>query len=164
LAIRLGCCISLADARRLTDIKPIIQNELRYLVQGFRNFLLRGNLVELAVAVVIGTAFGLVVSALVADLITPLIAAIGGKPDFASLYFTVNKSKFAYGSFINSLVSFLIIAAVVYFLVVVPMVKLLALMQRNAAATERDCPECLSSIPVNATRCKFCTAIVPPAA
>jgi large conductance mechanosensitive channel len=133
-------------------------------VQGFKKFLLRGNLIELAVAVVIGAAFGAIVTALVKDLITPLIAAIGGQPNFSSLSFTVHKSKFAYGDFINALLSFAIIAAVVYFLVVVPVVRLLALMQRNQAAAERACPECLSEIPVAATRCKYCTAVVTPTA
>ncbi|MFI0451224.1 large conductance mechanosensitive channel protein MscL [Actinomadura sp. 6N118] len=126
-------------------------------MDGFKKFLLRGNLVELAVAVVIGTAFGALVTALVSSFITPLIAAIGGKPDFASLYFTVNGSKFPYGIFLNALISFLIIAAVVYFLVVQPVAALLARMNRNKEATERDCPACLSEIPLKATRCKFCT-------
>jgi large conductance mechanosensitive channel len=131
-------------------------------VKGFREFLTRGNLVELAVAVVIGTAFTAVVAAVVADLITPLIAAIGGKPDFSSLTFTINHSTFRYGAFINALITFLIIAAVVYFLVVKPMAALLARMDRTKAATERDCPECLSSIPMAAHRCKYCTAEVAP--
>jgi large conductance mechanosensitive channel len=131
-------------------------------VKGFREFLTRGNLVELAVAVVIGTAFTAVVAAVVADLITPLIAAIGGKPDFNSLTFTINHSTFRYGAFFNALITFLIIAAVVYFLVVTPMAALLARMDRNKAATERDCPECLSSIPIAARRCKYCTAEVAP--
>jgi large conductance mechanosensitive channel len=131
-------------------------------VSGFKKFLLRGNLVELAVAVVIGAAFGTVVQALVKDLITPLIAAIAGKPNFSSLTFTVNKSTFNYGDFINALLSFVIIAAVVYFLVVSPVVRLLAFMQRNKEAADRDCPECLSSIPAKATRCAFCTATVTP--
>jgi len=133
-------------------------------VKGFREFLARGNLVDLAVAVVIGTAFTAVVAALVADLITPLIAAIFGKPDFNSLTFTINHSTFRYGAFFNALISFLIIAAVVYFLIVTPMAALLARMSRNKAATERDCPECLSSIPIAARRCKYCTADVAPAA
>jgi large conductance mechanosensitive channel len=133
-------------------------------VQGFKKFLLRGNLIELAVAVVIGAAFGAVVTALVKDLITPLIAAIGGQPNFSDLSFKVHKSKFAYGDFINALLTFAIIAAVVYFLIVAPVVKLLALMQRNQAAVDRACPECLSEIPVAATRCKFCTATVTPTA
>jgi large conductance mechanosensitive channel len=131
-------------------------------VQGFRNFLLRGNLVELAVAVVIGAAFGAVVTSLVKDLITPLIAAIGGQPDFATLSFTVNHSKFAYGDFINALLTFIIIAAVVYFLVVTPVVRLLAFMQRKKEASDRACPECLSEIPIAATRCMYCTVQVPP--
>ena len=131
---------------------------------GFKKFLLRGNLVDLAVAVVIGIAFGAVVTALVADLITPLIAAIGGKPDFANLTFTVNHSKFLYGSFINALISFLIIAAVIYFLVVLPMSKVLAMSAKAEAATEKDCPECLSKIPLAARRCMYCTTVVAPAA
>ena len=133
-------------------------------MQGFKKFLLRGNLIELAVAVVIGAAFGAVVTSLVKDLITPLIAAIGGQPNFANLSFTVNKSKFAYGDFINALLSFVIVALVVYFLVVSPVVKLLAYLQRNKEAAERECPECLSEIPVKATRCMYCTATVTPVA
>ena len=132
-------------------------------MKGFRAFLLRGNLVDLAVAVVIGVAFGAVVTALVSDIITPLIAAIGGKPNFGSLSVHVGNGVFAYGLFLNALISFVIIAAVVYFLIVAPMAKLLARMDRNKAATERACPECLSQIPIGATRCKFCTATVPPA-
>ena len=132
-------------------------------VKGFREFLTRGNLVDLAVAVVIGTAFTAVVAALVADVITPLIAAIAGKPDFSSLTFTINHSTFRYGAFFNALISFLIIAAVVYFLVVKPMAALLARSTRVKEATERDCPECLSSIPIAARRCKYCTADVAPA-
>ena len=127
-------------------------------MSGFRKFLLRGNLIDLAVAVVIGTAFTAIVTALVKDLIsTPLIAAVGGKPNFSNLYFTVNGSKFAYGDFINALVTFLIIAAVVYFLVVVPFGRLIDLINRNKAATERDCPECLSTIPIGAQKCMYCT-------
>jgi large conductance mechanosensitive channel len=131
-------------------------------VKGFKDFITRGNLIELAVAVVIGTAFTAVVTAIVADLITPLIAAIGGKPNFASLKFTVNHSTFLYGAFINALVAFLIIAAVVYFLVVSPMAKIMARLARAVEVTSRDCPECLSSIPIAATRCMYCTVTVPP--
>ena len=116
-------------------------------MKGFKKFLLRGNLVELAVAVVIGLAFSALITALVKDLITPLIAAIGGKPDFSQLYFTVNKSKFAYGDFLDAVISFLIIAAVVYFFVVLPVSKLLDMVTRNEEATERECPECLSEVP-----------------
>jgi large conductance mechanosensitive channel len=132
-------------------------------VKGFRKFLTRGNLVDLAVAVVIGTAFTALVAALVADLITPLIAAAGGEPNFSSLSFTVNHSKFAYGAFINAMLTFLIIAAVVYFLIVLPVGKLIEYSDRRKAATLRTCPECLSEIPLEASRCMYCTAEVPPA-
>jgi large conductance mechanosensitive channel len=131
-------------------------------VKGFREFLTRGNLLELAVAVIIGTAFTAVVTAIVKDLITPLIAAIWKQPNFSTLTFTVHGSKFLYGDFINALLTFVIIAAVVYFLIVLPMAKLIMRMERNKEATERDCPECLSSIPVAATRCKYCTVEVAP--
>jgi large conductance mechanosensitive channel len=131
-------------------------------VKGFRQFLTRGNLIDLAVAVVIGTAFTALIAALVADLITPLIAAIGGKPNFSSLSFTINHSKFAYGAFFNALLTFLIIAAVVYFLIVAPVTRMTAYANRRKAATMRTCPECLSEIPVGATRCLYCTAVVPP--
>jgi large conductance mechanosensitive channel len=133
-------------------------------VRGFRQFLFRGNLIDLAVAVVIGVAFNMVIQALIADIITPLIAAIIGKPNFASLYFTINKSHFLYGSFINAVLSFVIIAAVIYYLVIGPSDRIMAIANRNKDATERDCPECLQSIPINATRCMFCTAQVPPVA
>jgi large conductance mechanosensitive channel len=132
-------------------------------VKGFKTFLIRGNLVDLAVAVVIGVAFNAIVQALVSDLITPLIAAAGGKPNFAALTFKIGKATFSYGLFLNALISFVIIAAVVYFLVVSPVAKLILRMNRNKAATERACPECLSQIPVGATRCMYCTATVPPA-
>src|SRR5581483_3890042 len=145
----------------MTTFSP---NDKGILVQGFRKFLLRGNIIELAVAVVIGAAFGAVVTSLVKDLITPLIAAIGGKPNFANLFFTVNKSKFLYGDFINALIAFAIIAAVVYFLVVSPVVRLLARLQRSQEVTERACPECLADIPVKATRCMYCTTTVTPTA
>ena len=131
-------------------------------VKGFRNFISRGNLIDLAVAVVIGTAFTALVAALVADLITPLIAAIGGQPHFSALKFTVNNSTFQYGAFINALVTFLIIAAVVYFLIVAPMAKVTARFHRQAEVTTRDCPECLSTIPIAATRCMYCTTAVVP--
>jgi large conductance mechanosensitive channel len=133
-------------------------------VAGFRKFLFRGNLIDLAVAVVIGVAFNAVVQALIADIITPLIAAIGGKPNFGALSFTVHHSRFLYGSFINAALSFVIIAAVIYYLVVSPAARITALAQRSKEATERDCPECLSSIPVAAKRCMYCTSEVPPAA
>jgi large conductance mechanosensitive channel len=131
-------------------------------VKGFRNFISRGNLIELAVAVVIGTAFAAVVTAIVADLITPLIAAIGGKPNFGALKFTVHNSTFLYGNFINALLSFLIIAAVVYYLIVAPMARVTERFKKQAEVTTRDCPECLSSIPIAARRCMYCTSQVPP--
>jgi large conductance mechanosensitive channel len=133
-------------------------------VKGFRDFITRGNLVELAVAVVIGTAFTAVVTAIVADLITPLIAAIGGQPNFANLKFTVHHSTFLYGSFVNALLAFLIVALVVYFLIVAPMVRITARFKREVAVTTRDCPECMSAIPLAATRCMYCTVEVPPVA
>ena len=129
---------------------------------GFRKFLFRGNLIDLAVAVVIGIAFNAVIQALIADIITPLLAAIGGKPNFSTLSFTINKSHFLYGSFINAVLSFAIISVVIYFIVVGPANRITTLTSRNQAATERDCPECLQSIPVAAKRCMYCTAEVPP--
>ena len=131
-------------------------------MKGFRTFLARGNVIDLAVAVVIGTAFTAVVAAVVADLITPLVAAIAGKPNFATLKFTVNHSTFLYGSFLNALLSFLIVAAVVYYLIVAPMAKITARFQRNVEVTTRDCPECLSTIPIAASRCMYCTSPVAP--
>jgi large conductance mechanosensitive channel len=129
---------------------------------GFRKFILRGNVVDLAIAVVIGAAFAAVVQALVKDLITPLIGAVGGVPDFSSLSFTVNNSRFLIGDFINALLSFVLIAAIVYYFVVVPVGRLLE--RYSSAPTPpgptRECPECLSKIPVKARRCAFCTAVV----
>jgi large conductance mechanosensitive channel len=133
-------------------------------MKGFRDFILRGNLVDLAVAVVVGAAFGTVVQALVKDLITPLIAAIGGKPDFSDLSFTINKSHFLYGEFINALVAFMIVAVVVYFFIVTPFASLLErLMPKKEVGPTRSCPECLADIPVGARRCSFCTSEVGPA-
>jgi large conductance mechanosensitive channel len=131
---------------------------------GFKKFLLRGNLVDLAVAVVIGAAFGTLVKALVADFITPLIAAAGGKPNFSSLYFTLHRSKFAYGDFINNLVAFLIVAFVVYYFVVLPVGRLLERFNPtpDAPAATKDCELCLSKIPIAATVCAFCTNEVAP--
>jgi len=133
-------------------------------VKGFRAYLAQGNFISLAVAVVVGTAFTALVAAVVADLITPLIAAIAGKPSFGDLTFTVHHSKFAYGLFINALLSFIIIVAVVYFLVVAPLARLTDRMNTKKAAAERACPECLSQIPIAASRCMYCTAEVGPAA
>ena len=129
-------------------------------MRGFKAFLLRGNVVDLAIAVVIGVAFGAVVTAFVKDLVTPLIAAIGGKPDFSSLYFSINNSKFLYGEFINAVLAFLIIAAVIYFLVVVPFTALIERSRKEPPAdpTTKKCTECLSEIPKDAKRCAFCTS------
>ncbi|MCT9929018.1 large conductance mechanosensitive channel protein MscL [Planotetraspora sp. A-T 1434] len=128
-------------------------------MSGFKKFIMRGNLVELAVAVVVGATFSGLIQALVADLITPLIGAITGgkKPDFSSYVFTVNGAQFKYGDFINHVLSFLIVAAVVYWLVVLPMTRFLSLFDSKKEATEKQCPECLSDIPVEARRCAFCT-------
>ena len=132
-------------------------------MKGFKAFLLRGNVVDLAIAVVIGVAFTAVITALVKDLITPLIAAIGGKPDFSGLYFTVNNSKFLYGDFIDALIAFLIIAAVIYFLVLLPYQTLMERSRKEPPAdpTTKKCPECLSEIPKDARRCAFCTSPQP---
>jgi large conductance mechanosensitive channel len=126
----------------------------------FRAFVVRGSLVDLAVAVVIGTAFAAVVNAVVEDLITPLIAAIAGEPDFGSLAFTINGSRFAYGDFLNQLLTFVIVAAVVFFLVVKPVNALMARLRTepDVESDTRACPECLSQIPRAARRCAFCTA------
>ncbi|MEV7005898.1 large conductance mechanosensitive channel protein MscL [Streptosporangium sp. NPDC051022] len=133
-------------------------------MSGFKKFLMRGNLVELAVAVVIGATFSGLVQALVKDLITPLIAAItgGSQPDFSQYVFTINGAKFMYGDFVNQLLSFLIIASVIYWLVVLPMSRLISFFDRNKQATEKKCPECISDIPVEASRCAFCTAVLSP--
>ncbi len=132
-------------------------------MRGFKAFLLRGNVVDLAIAVVIGVAFGVVISAFVKDLITPLLAALGGKPDFSGLYFTINHSKFLFGDFVNAVVAFVIIAAVIYFLVVMPYTKLIERSRKEPPAdpTTKKCPECLSEIPKDATRCAFCAQPQP---
>jgi large conductance mechanosensitive channel len=132
-------------------------------MRGFKAFLLRGNVVELAVAVVIAVAFGLVVTAFVKDLVTPLVAALFGKPDFGALSFTINNSKFLYGDFINAVLAFLIVAAVIYFFVVVPYTALLARSRKEPPAdpTTKKCTECESEIPIGARRCAFCTSPQP---
>jgi large conductance mechanosensitive channel len=134
------------------------------MLRGFRAFLLRGNVVDLAVAVVVGAAFTAVVTAFVKDLITPLIAAVFGKPDFASLYFTINNSKFLYGDFINAIISFVIAAAVIYYFVILPINALIERSHRRekpADPTTKKCPECLSEIPIDAKRCAFCAQPFP---
>lgn len=127
------------------------------LLTDFKQFLLRGNVVDLAVAVVIGTAFTAVVKALVADIITPVVAAIFGKPNFESLSFTINGSHFNYGDFLNNVLTFVTIAAAVFFIVVAP---INALMSRRAKEDPdtKECPECASAIPVKAKRCPLCTS------
>lgn len=134
------------------------------MLSDFKKFVLRGNVVDLAVAVIVGLAFAAMVTALVADIITPLIAAIFGKPNFDNLYFTWNHSQFKYGSFINAVLSFLIVATVVFFAVVVPLNALMRRMnllpKEEPEPETRACPECLSDIPVGARRCAFCTAEV----
>ena len=128
-------------------------------MKDFREFLLRGNLVDTAVGIVIGLAFAAVVTALVADLITPLIAAIGGQSDFSRLTFTVNNSRLLYGSFFNALISFVVIAAVVFFLVVKPVNAMMRRYKTEPPVDEtvQQCPYCLSEIPAAASRCAFCT-------
>jgi large conductance mechanosensitive channel len=131
------------------------------MLKGFKQFILRGNVIDLAVAVVMGAAFGAVVSAFVKDLLTPLIAAIFGKPDFSAFAVTLNGSKFLYGEFVNAALAFLFVAIAVYFFVVVPMNALTARMRRGEAPadpTTKKCPECLSEIPIAARRCAFCTS------
>jgi large conductance mechanosensitive channel len=130
---------------------------------GFKKFLLRGNVVDLAVAVVIGAAFKDIVDTMVKGLITPLIGIFGGLPDFSALSFSINNSRFLVGTFINAIVSFVILAAVIYFLVVLPTNRLMERLQAQAPEpqTTRECPECLSKIPIKATRCAFCSAEVP---
>jgi large conductance mechanosensitive channel len=131
------------------------------MLKGFKQFMLRGNVVDLAVAVVIGAAFGGIVTALVKDLITPLIAAVGGQPDFSAITFTVNGSKFPIGDFVNAVVSFLMIAVAVYFFVVAPVNALTARINRGEAPpdpTTKKCNECLSEVPIAARRCAFCTS------
>lgn len=129
---------------------------------GFKQFLLRGNVVDMAVGVVIGAAFATVVSGFVKDLLTPSIAAIVKAPDFSSFFFTIHGSKFLYGDFVNALISFLIVAAVVYYFVVVPMNALVARAHKEPPAdpTTRKCPECASEIPIQARRCAYCTQVV----
>jgi large conductance mechanosensitive channel len=131
------------------------------MLSGFRQFILRGNVIDLAVAVVIGGAFGAVVAALVKDLLTPLIGAIFGKPDFSALVLNVNGSEFLVGDFLNAVISFVLIAAAVYFAIVVPVNAINARRNRGEAPpdpTTKKCPECLSEVPVAARRCAFCTS------
>jgi large conductance mechanosensitive channel len=132
------------------------------LLNDFKKFLFRGNVVDLAVAVVVGTAFTAVVKALVADLLTPIIALIVGKPNFGALSFTVNSSHFLYGDFVNNLITFVTVAAAVFFFVVAPVNHLLARRSTEDPDT-RECPECTSTIPIRARRCPQCTAQIAAA-
>ncbi len=125
----------------------------------FKDFLMKGNLVTLAVAFVIGLAFASVVTSFVEDIVTPIIAAIGGQPDFSALDFTINGSVFRYGLFLNALIAFVIVAAILFFLVVRPYTRLSDRLAKEDPGT-KDCPECKSTIPVAATRCAFCTTTV----
>jgi large conductance mechanosensitive channel len=132
-------------------------------MKGFRKFLMQGNIINLAVAVVIGVAFNAIIQALVKDMITPLIAAIiGDRINFSALHFKVGTAVLTYGAVVNAAISFLVIAAVVYWLIVAPADRVTALANRNKAATDRQCPECLSTIPVGAKRCMYCTSEVAP--
>ncbi len=132
------------------------------MLQGFKKFILRGNAVDLAVGVVIGAAFQNIISSLVKDMITPIISAVFTTPDFSSLSFTINGSKFMYGDFINSVIAFLIIAFVVYFFVITPINALAARVKKGKPEdpTNKKCPECLSEIPLAAKRCAFCTSVI----
>jgi large conductance mechanosensitive channel len=133
-------------------------------MSGFKKFLLRGNLVELAVAFVVGAAFAGLVKDFANSFITPLIALLGGKPDYTKLAFTIDGTTFPYGVFVTSAIAFVITAAIVYFLVVLPTTKLIERMDRGKEATERECPQCLSEIPIKARRCRYCTTEVVPTA
>jgi len=131
------------------------------MLRGFKEFVLRGNVIDLAVAVVIGAAFGAVVGSLVKDLLTPLIAAIVGKPDFSALGLTIHGSRLLVGNFMNALISFMLIAGAVYFFVVAPVNAVVARQKRGEVPpdpTTKKCPECLSEVPIAARRCAFCTS------
>lgn len=132
------------------------------LLEGFKKFILRGNAVDLAVGVVIGASFVTVVTAIVKDLLTPLIGAIAKVPDFSGLDFTLNGSKFMYGDFINALISFLLVSLAVYFFVILPINALMARVKRNepVVPTTKKCPECLSEIPIDAKRCSHCSQLI----
>lgn len=128
----------------------------------FKTFVLRGNVVDLAVGIVIGSAFGAVITALVKDLITPLIAAIFGKPNFSAISFTINNSAFLIGEFINAVVAFILVAFAVFFFVVRPINFMVARARKEPPAdpTTKKCPQCMSEIPLDAKRCAFCTELV----
>jgi len=135
------------------------------LAQEFKAFILRGNVVDLAVAIIIGVAFTALITAFVEDMITPLIAAIGGKPDFSALHFTINDSEFRYGDFLNALITFVTIALVVFLFVVTPINELMRRSRKEPPAdpTTKKCPECLTEIPLEARRCSACTTALATA-
>jgi large conductance mechanosensitive channel len=133
-------------------------------MKGFRTFILRGNLVELAVAVVIGTQFSSLVKQFVSSFVNPLLSLVGGQPNFSGLVFKIGKAQFTYGAFLTEALSFVISAVVVYYILVMPVARLIHWFERNQAATERPCPECTRSIPIAARRCPECTTAIPDAA
>jgi large conductance mechanosensitive channel len=154
---RLSSCLDRSVSRAYSDGEIGLQGAL--MLSGFKQFILRGNVVDMAVGVVIGAAFAGVVGAFTKDLLTPLIAAIVGKPDFSAIKFTVNGSMFAVGDFINAALAFLLVAAAVYFFVVTPVNALVSRMRKAPAPadpTTKKCPECLSEIPIDARRCAHC--------
>lgn len=132
------------------------------MLKEFKQFLLRGNVVDLAVGVVVGAAFGTVVTAIVSDLLTPFIAAIVKVPDFSNLVFTINGSQFRYGHLINAFISFILVAAAIFFFVVKPINMLISRSHKEPPAdpTTKKCKECLSEIPIEAKRCSHCTQVV----
>lgn len=130
------------------------------MLKGFRDFVLRGNVIDLAVAVIIGAAFSSIVNSLVADIINPLIAAVVGKPDFSALTLSVGSGVIKYGLFLNALISFLLVAFTVYFLIVLPVNSLLLRLRGPAPTSTKPCPQCLGDIPLAATRCKFCAQTI----
>ncbi len=127
------------------------------MLKGFRDFILRGNVIDLAVAVIIGTAFTGIVTSLVTDIINPLIAAVVGKPDFSALTLSLHGGVIKYGNFLNAAIAFALIAAVVYFFIVLPVNTLLLRLRGPAPSSTKPCPQCFGDIPLAATRCKFCT-------
>ena len=128
------------------------------MIKGFKEFILRGNVIDLAVALVIGLAFGAVVTSFVNDVLMKIIAAIGGQPDFGGLSFKIGEGVIKYGAFLNALITFLLVAAAIYFIVVMPMNKLAERRAKGQDPTTKECPHCLSEIPVGATRCAHCTS------
>jgi large conductance mechanosensitive channel len=144
-----------APALQIQEYFALAGNVL--VMSGFKKFIMRGNLVQLAVAVVIGTQFSELVRQFVQSFVNPLLSLVGGTPDFANLTFKVGRATFTYGAFLTDVLSFLIAALVVYYVLVLPVSRLIQLLERNRAATQRDCPECTMSIPVAARRCPECT-------